>query len=232
LLVNPGDLEADDIMPLEPGHFAPPLAEAALLIPLHAETEQLGALILGQPVNSAHFSQADIELLLYSSDRIADTIQNIQREAEYLDQIAALVEEIRPTVVATPTEISVKAVEDALRNLSNYAYLGEHPLAKTKLVEAGLPPGAVTHLDRGKAVYRVVAEAVEKLRPDGDIPADPPPREWYPYLILHSAYLEDVPNRDIMSRLYISEGTFNRTRRAALRAVTQTLEEMEIAAND
>ena len=49
-------------------------------------------------------------------------------------------------------------------------------------------------------------------------------------MILHSAYFEDVPNRDIMSRLYISEGTFNRTRRAALRAVTQTLEEMEMAA--
>ena len=230
LHVNPGDLAADDILPLEPGYFAPPLAEAALLIPLHAETEQLGALILGQPVNSTHYSQADIELLLYPSDRIADAIQNIEREGEYLDQIAALVEKNQPAIVPTPTDISVKAVEDALRNLSNYAHLGEHPLAKTKLVKARLLPGTVTHLDRGKAVYRVVAEAVEKLRPDGGIPADPPPREWYPYLILQSAYLEDVPNRDIMSRLYISEGTFNRTRRAALRAVTQALEEMEIAA--
>jgi GAF domain-containing protein len=107
---------------LEPGYFAPPLAEAALLIPLHAETEQLGALILGQPVNSTHFSQADIELLIYPSDRIADTIQNIQREAEYLDQIAALVEINQPTIFPTPMEISVKVVENALRNLSNYAY--------------------------------------------------------------------------------------------------------------
>ncbi|MDH3676420.1 MAG: GAF domain-containing protein, partial [Anaerolineae bacterium] len=230
LHIDPGDLRADDVLPLEPGYFAPPLAEAALLIPLHAETEQLGALILGQPVNSTHFSQADIELLLYPSDRIADTIQNIQREAEYLDQIAALVEINQPTIFPTPMEFSVKVVEDALRNLSNYAYLGEHSLAKTKLVKAGLPPGTVTHLDRGKVVYRVVAEAVEKLCPDGAIPSDPPPREWYPYMILHSAYFEDVPNRDIMSRLYISEGTFNRTRRAALRAVTQTLEEMEMAA--
>jgi hypothetical protein len=76
-------------------------------------------------------------------------------------------------------------------------------------------------------VYTLLAEAIEKLKPEGKLPPDPPPAEWYAYLILHNAYLEDIPNRDIMARLYISEGTFNRTRRAALRAVTRTLEEME-----
>jgi hypothetical protein len=86
---------------------------------------------------------------------------------------------------------------------------------------------AVIHLDLGKAAYNVLAEAVERLRPDDILLCDPPPREWYPYLILHDAYLEDIPNRDIMSRLYISEETFNRTCRAALRAVTRALEEME-----
>ena len=118
-------------------------------------------------------------------------------------------------------------MENALRNLTDYAYLGEHPLAKMKLVKSRLSLEGVTHLDRGKAVYRVLTEAIEKLRPEGKLPSDPPPPEWYPYLILHDAYLEDTPNRDIMARLYISEGTFNRTRRAALRAVTRTLEEME-----
>jgi hypothetical protein len=38
-------------------------------------------------------------------------------------------------------------------------------------------------------------------------------------------------NREIMSRLYISEGTFNRTRRAAIRSVARMLEEMEAALN-
>jgi hypothetical protein len=112
----------------------------------------------------------------------------------------------------------------------DYAYLGDHPLTQFKLVRSKVAPGAaVTHLDLGKAAYDVLAEAVEKLRPDDALPSDPPSREWYPYLILYSAYLEDVPNRDIMSRLYISEGTFNRTRRSALRAVARALEEMESA---
>ncbi len=225
----PADLAADDVLPLEPGHFPPPLTEVALLIPLYADTRQLGALILGQPENGTSYSQTDLELLLYPSDWLADTIQNAQREAEYLARIASLAERSQARVSQYPVQISVKAVENALRNLADYAHLGEHPLAKMKLVKSRLPAGTVTHLDRGKAMYSVLAEAVEKLRPEGQLPGEPPPREWYPYLILHEAYFKDRLNRDIMARLYISEGTFNRTRRAALRAVTRTLEEMEAA---
>ena len=88
--------------------------------------------------------------------------------------------------------------------------------------------GEVTHIDRGKAVNKVFSEAVNKLRPDSDSPDDPPPREWYPYIILKEAYFEDKLNRDIMSRLYISEGTFNRTRRAAIRSVARVISEMEM----
>ena len=58
----------------------------------------------------------------------------------------------------------------------------------------------------------------EKLRPPGELP-----REWYSYVVLHDAYIEGAPNRDIMARLYISEGTFNRTRRKALRGVARLL---------
>jgi hypothetical protein len=224
---SPADLATDDVLPLEPDHFPFPLANAALLIPLYADTKQLGSLILGQPKNGTSYSQTDLELLLYPSDWLADTIQNAQREAEHLARIASLAERGQPKVSQYPVQISVKTVENALRNLANYAYLGELSLVKMKLVKSRLPAGTVTHLDRGKAVYSVLAEAVEKLRPDGQLPDDPPPREWYSYLILYEAYFKDTLNRDIMARLYISEGTFNRIRRAALRAVTRTLEEME-----
>lgn len=224
---TPADLAADDILPLEPNHFSSPFTEAALLIPLYAEAEQLGAIILGRPVNGIHYAQVDLELLLYPSDRMAEVIQSMRREADYLARIADLAEASQPTGTPQPTEISVKAVENALRNMTDFAHLGEHPLATMKLVMSQLPDGTVTHLDRGKAVYSILAEVVEKLRPDGSTPGDPPPREWYAYLILHSAYFEDIPNRDIMARLYISEGTFNRTRRSAIRAVTRTLAEME-----
>lgn len=225
------DLSADDVLHLKPGQFSPPLTEAALLIPLYADTEQFGALILGRPVNGVSYSQADVDLLLYPSDRLADAIRDARRKAQYVAQVARGIETSSPKTARYPDQISVKAVEDALRHVADYAYLGDHALTQFKLVKSKVAVDAITHLDLGKAVYNVLAEAIEKLRPDDALPGDLPPREWYPYLILHDAYLEDIPNRDIMSRLYISEGTFNRTRRAALRAVTRALEEMEAVLN-
>ena len=84
-----------------------------------------------------------------------------------------------------------------------------------------------THLDTGKAVHQVLSNAVEKLKPGPTPPSEPIPREWHPYLILHDAYFEGLPNRDITLKLYISEGTFHRTRRSAIRSVTRVLSELE-----
>jgi hypothetical protein len=80
-------------------------------------------------------------------------------------------------------------------------------------------------------VNTTISTAVEKLRPAEQFPGEPVPREWHPYTILHGAYIEDRLNRDIMAQLYISEGTFNRTRRAAIRSVTRMLGEMEAASS-
>lgn len=124
-------------------------------------------------------------------------------------------------------------VEDALRNLHDLPHLGEHELAQLRIVQLrveqrrdGTP---VTFLDRGKALGETLTEAVNELRPDSPLPkgVQVPPREWHLFIILHDSYIEGDTNRDIMSKLYISEGTFNRTRRRALRAVAKSLAEME-----
>ena len=84
-------------------------------------------------------------------------------------------------------------MEDALRHMTDYAYLGDHIITQFKLVKSKVAVDAVTHLDLGKAAYDVLTEAIEKLRPTDDIPSsEPPPREWYPYLILHGAYVQDI----------------------------------------
>jgi hypothetical protein len=116
-----------------------------------------------------------------------------------------------------------------LRNLYDYAYLSDSALSKLKQVQRLSANPNSTHLDRGKCVYQTILDGLEKLRPPGELPREPVPRQWYPYLILHSAYLENKPNNEIMTRLYISEGTFNRTRRAAIRSLVRTLSEMESA---
>ncbi len=224
------DLTCDDVVQLAQGQLSAPLEEAALLIPLYAEAEQVGAILLGRPENSSHFAPEEVEQLLDHSDRIGDLISISRRKAQSLRQIAELAKAHQLSAANQRETIPDETIEAVLRNLFDYSFLADSDLANLYLVRAHIPPGQVTHLDRGKSVHAVVLEALDKLRPGPTDPRDPPPRAWYPYLILRSAYLEETPNRDIMLRLYISEGTFNRTRRAAIRSLARTLREMEAAA--
>jgi hypothetical protein len=111
----------------------------------------------------------------------------------------------------------VRTVEQGLRNLADYAALGHSALVEELMIEGA------THVEKGKAVRDDLMRAIESLRPGRTPPGSIPPREWHAYIILHDAYVDDVANRDIMSKLYISEGTFNRERRKALQAVAQIL---------
>ena len=223
-------LTADDVSPLAPGQLPSPLEEAALLVPLYAENQQIGALLLGRPENGLQFSNSDVEALLDPSDRIAAAIRDAQREAELLEQLEDISNQSAAAMVPTAAAVAPQELENALRNLFDYAYLGDTQLGQTRLVQQNLPEGGVTHLDRGKTVNQLVRTALDKLRPAGDPPREPIPREWHAYLILHDAYLENKPNRDIMGKLYISEGTFHRTRRSAVRAIARVLGEMDAAA--
>jgi len=222
------DLITDDVVRPAAGRFQPPLEEAALLVPLYAGESQQGVLILGRPVNAVTYSGSDVERLLDASDRIADLIHDARRESEYLARLAELANNPPPRL-ELEADLPTRAVEEALRNLYDYAYLSDSSLAKLKQVRAATDGQASTHLDRGKHVYQTILDALEKLRPPGDTPREPIPRQWFPYLILRDAYLENKPNNEIMARLYISEGTFNRTRRAAIRSLARALNEMNEA---
>jgi hypothetical protein len=86
--------------------------------------------------------------------------------------------------------------------------------------------GTITLLDRGQTVRDVLLRTLERLRPPGPEPRGDSAaslREWHAYLILRGSYVDGVPNRDMMNRLYISEGTYNRTRRQALRGLARAL---------
>jgi hypothetical protein len=229
LPISQGDLAADDVTHLEPGHFPAPLSEVVLLIPLYDNPGQAGAILLGTPINGVRYSNTDVEQLLYPSDQILDAIQATERQQDYLDQLPEITQAQDLMRQADTQEIKVKTVEDALRNLFDYAYLGDSNLVKLRIVTQEVPGESITHIDKGKAVNKILTNTIDKLRPGGELPAEPQPREWHPFIILYGAYIEDKLNRDIMSQLYISEGTFNRTRRAAIRSVQRMLEEMEAA---
>ena len=217
---------ADDVIHLNAGQFPSPLDEAALLVPLFAGAKQVGALILGQPANGISYAPEDMDRLLYPIDQIAEALFLHSRNIEHLKKVKQVVE-ASPTVPAAKSTIPVENVDHALRNISNYAYLADLPLAELTIVRKKLTGEKRTYVERGKAVQAIVLEALEKLKPSREVPNDPLPREWYPYVILHDAYVDEIQNRDIMSKLYISEGTFNRTRRTAISALARALAEME-----
>jgi hypothetical protein len=169
-----------------------------------------------------------VQFLQDPCDHIAELIVQSRRINDYLNKVV----QIPAQPVDTSTElVQTKWVEDVLQNFYNYAYLGDSPLVNLKQVQCQLTGSPVTYVDRGKAVYQVVGDALEKLRPDEPSPVEPISRDWYPYLILYQAYIEGMSNRDIMLNLYISEGTFNRTRRSALRCLARVLSEIEANMN-
>jgi hypothetical protein len=229
LPISIGDLAADDFLHLEPGHFPPPLADVVLLIPLYDNPGQAGAILMGTPINGVRYSNSDVDQLLYPSDQILEAIRAADKEEAYLERLPEITQAQKLMQDKFTQEITVKIVEDGLRNLFDYAYLGDSPLVKLRLVSNELPEGPTTYIDQGKTVNKIITTAIDKLRPGDTLPAEPQPREWHPYIILHGAYVEDQLNRDIMSQLYISEGTFNRTRRSAIRSIRRMLEEMEAA---
>lgn len=247
------DLAATEIVDLpRPDSHGP--EDMRLLVPLYAGGTQVGALVLGPKELNAPYSEKDLELLDDLADQVSGVIHTWRLQADNARAINDMVasfrdrerdlqlqvqqmlaerkEEAKPVQERIDEEEFVHLVEDALRRLHDFPHLGEHALAKLQVVESQLKKqkdGFVTYIDRGKALHHVLLQALQKLRPEGPEPRSQsvPPRGWHQFIILHDSYVLGKLNRDIMSKLYISEGTFNRTRRRALRGVAKALQEME-----
>jgi len=225
------------------------LGDRALIVPLHAGGEQIGALALGPRASGVAYGEEELDFLEDGADTIASLVRTARAQEQTTQQIDTLLRELRQReqeaqarlqeTLASPARVPVlegrgeddciALVEDVLRHLHDYPYLGEHALARLRIVELRLAAGKgdfVTYLDRGQALHDVLLSAIDKLKPRG-APPSPLTREWHQYIILHDCYLLGNSNRDVMAALFIGEGTFNRARRRAIRGVTRALGEME-----
>jgi hypothetical protein len=229
--LRPDALWLDDIRSVEPGALPPPLESAALIAPLYVDAECVGAVVLGHPVNGRRFAPEEVEVVGYATDRMVELIRVQRLRHEALQRIVAVPDVIRPMAGMADADPSVEVVEGALRRMNDFIYLGTSPLSTLGAVAARVPAGA-THVDRGKAVHHVLAESIDRLRPEGQRPNLATPREWHHFMILHEAYIMERPNREVMAELYISEGTFNRRRREAIGAVARLLAEQEQKATE
>jgi hypothetical protein len=215
----------------------PPTAfgiRAAWLAPAIQDGILTAVIGIGQPRHRLKYSEDDLDLLAETADRVGMLVDLDGRKPVNKDRLVQMVtdvqsyeadlqarsDELITSLASNPDPGFVKLVEDGLRNLSDFITLGESPLPGYLGAVGG------THIEKGKAVQQRLVRAIDALKPAGTLPGGSVPREWYSYIVLHEAYWQGVSNRDIMSKLYISEGTFNRTRRAAIRSVARALHEM------
>jgi hypothetical protein len=207
------------------------LSEILWIAPAFEGQKQIAVVGIGKSKVKLEYSTGDLDLLAEVAGKVGIfvALSNLQSMGAAPNQdrgmetqanateLGSFADEMLATISTNPDAEFVKMVEDGLRHYADYIALGQSPLADW----AGIT--AESHVERGKQLQALLGDAMESFRPAGGRPPEPLPRVWYSYVVLHDAYVEGVPNREIMARLYISEGTFNRTRRNALRALARLL---------
>jgi len=207
------------------------LPEILWLAPALESQRQIAFVGIGKSKVKLEYSTGDLDLLAEVAGKVGTfvALSNLQsgRSAAFQDRgiagqvnasdLGSLADQVMETISTNPDAEFVKMVEDSLRHYADYIALGQSPLADWTGITAE------SHVERGKQLQTLLGDAIESFRPGHARPPEPLPRVWYSYVVLHDAYVEGVPNREIMARLYISEGTFNRTRRNALRALARLL---------
>jgi hypothetical protein len=203
----------------------------AWIAPSFEGQTQVAIVGIGKPKARLEYSAGDLDLLAEVADQVGTIVSLSNLRPNQKEQIRQLVAESQAnvtelisiagemieTIETNPDLDFIKIVEESLRNLPDYIALGQCPLANKLAIKGE------SHIERGKQLQQLLIESIESLKPEGKRPAEPLPRFWYNHAVLYDAYVEGVPNREIMARLYISEGTFNRTRRNALRGLARLL---------
>jgi hypothetical protein len=198
------------------------------IVPAYGGSKQVAAIGIGARAEMKEYTETDsfwiedvadqIGALVIECLQAAESADSVMpEEGKYLGVQKPETEELL-SILATRSDPKVESiVEDGFRHFHDYSKLARSPLVGMLGIQAQ------SHIDAGKQVQQELLNILEQLRPAGNEPPEPVSREWYCYTILRDAYIEDIPTRDIMSKLYISEGTYYRTRRRALRMVSREI---------
>jgi hypothetical protein len=155
--------------------------------------------------------------------QLRDLGNRVVRQPDEVTALADVRETVDQMLREGPPELDWRAlVEGALRRLNDLPALSLHPLL---LEIRPLGEDSATPLERASALRNLLEQAIERLRPSG---ARPTPGStavggWLHYLVLREAYVDGRPNKQIMQRYALSEGTFHRARRRAIDAVANDL---------
>jgi hypothetical protein len=213
------------------------LSSLAWLAPSFEGRMQMVVVGIERSRSRMEYSTGNLELLAEVADQIGTIVSLSHLQARQSSASAPGTPESSPNAeelksatgemldsisVHTDAEF-IRLVEEALRHLPDTVTLGQSALAEK------MPIKGQSHIERGKQLQALLTSSIEAFRPAEKRPPEPLPRVWYNHAVLYDAYVEGVPNREIMARLYISEGTFHRTRRNAIRGLARMLVEKNLA---
>jgi AraC-like DNA-binding protein len=91
-----------------------------------------------------------------------------------------------------------------------------------KLVAEG---SVVTDVERGRALWDLLREAIDRLRPANSEPEPTP--AWRLYAIAEGVYVQGKSAKEMAAELGISPRTFHRERRAAVEALATVVWQIE-----
>jgi hypothetical protein len=197
------------------GHLLDRLLYAPLVSTLRGQLRELANRVVRQPDPLSALVDVRETVNQILRERTAEADAAPSRENSPADDAA---EQPRQTA-----ELRL-LVESALRHLNDMPMLSQHPL----LFELGVPrDDSASALERAGRLRSELEQAIERLRPAG---ARPSPGSsaiggWLHYLVLKEAYADGRPNKQVMQRYALSEGTFHRARRRAIDAVAAELAE-------
>jgi hypothetical protein len=217
---------------------AGPVSSLAWLAPSFEGRMQVAVVGIEKSRSRMEYSTGNLELLAEVADQIGTlvSLSNLQtrqgnesgagtvESSANAQELKSVTGDMLDSITVQTDEEFIKLVEEALRHLPDTVTLGQSALAQK------IPIKAQSHVERGKQLQMLLTSSIEAFRPAEKRPPEPLPRVWYNHAVLHDAYVEGVPNREIMARLYISEGTFHRTRRNAIRGLARMLVEKNMAA--
>jgi hypothetical protein len=230
--------------PGEPGAI-PPIEtflryDGFCMLPLRGpEGEFLGALGVAYPQNAltpesrrligvlAH--QMEMALAtVHMQQRLFDTLRAMGPEMQSLQALNSRLEQATPASLASlDAEVALlpefpQFVKDALAHYWGGPKLSDSPLLGLRTVRRmlGEQGGSPT-----RALQGVLRQAIENLRPDGQL--DPSAQEWLLYNILEMRFLQGKRIRDIAERLAMSESDLYRKQRIAVEEVARQLALME-----
>lgn len=113
-------------------------------------------------------------------------------------------------------------VKDALSHYWGGPKLSDSPLLQLRVVERALPDHDGNPI---KALRAVLAQGIERLRPDGERKMTA--AEWLLYNILELKFIQGRRVRDVAMRLAMSESDLYRKQRVAIEEVAHHIAEME-----